>query len=213
MKHLTAILLGMILVPAAAAARQPGGAPPAQAPAAAASPNTWRVDSSHSSAGFSVRHMMVSTVRGSLGPISGTVEYDGKTVTSVKADVTIDVTKINTGNERRDNDLRAADFFDVARHPTITFKSKRVQPGGEGRFRLVGDLTMRGVTKEVTLDVDGPSPAVKDQRGGLKTGATATTKLNRRDFGLNYNNLIEAGPVVGDEVTVTIDLELNKAAG
>ncbi|MDQ3346522.1 MAG: YceI family protein [Acidobacteriota bacterium] len=213
MKHLTAILLALILVPAAAAAQQPGGAPPAQAPAAAASPNTWRVDSSHSSAGFSVRHMMVATVRGTLGPISGAVEYDGKDVSSIRADVTIDVTKINTGNERRDNDLRAADFFDVARHPTITFKSKRVQPGGEGRFSLVGDLTMRGVTKEVTLDVDGPSPAVKDPKGGLKIGATATTKLNRRDFGLNYNNLIEAGPVVGDEVTVTIDLELNKAAG
>jgi len=213
MKHLTAILLALILVPAAAAAQQPGGAPPAQAPAAAASPHTWRVDSSHSSAGFSVRHMMVATVRGTLGPISGAVEYDGKDVTSIRADVTIDVTKINTGNERRDNDLRAADFFDVARHPTITFKSKRVQPGGEGRFSLVGDLTMRGVTKEVTLDVDGPSPAVKDPKGGLKIGATATTKLNRRDFGLNYNNLIEAGPVVGDELTVTIDLELNKAAG
>ena len=212
MKHLTAILLALILVPAAAAAQQPAGAAPAQAPAAA-SPNAWRVDSSHSSAGFSVRHMMVSTVRGTLGPISGAVEYDGKDVASVKADVAIDVTKINTGNERRDNDLRDADFFDVARYPTITFKSKRVEPGGEGGFRVVGDLTMRGVTKEVTMDVEGPSPAVQDQRGRLKIGATATTKLNRRHFGLNYNDLIEAGPVVGDEVTVTIDLELNKAAG
>ncbi len=145
--------------------------------------------------------------------MSGTVEYDGKDVASVRADVTIDVTKINTGNERRDNDLRNADFFDVARYPTITFRSTRVQPGGAGRFGLVGDLTLHGVTKAVTLDVEGPSPTVKDQKGGLKIGATATTKINRREFGLNYNNLIEAGPVVGDEVTVTIDLELNKAAG
>jgi polyisoprenoid-binding protein YceI len=208
MGHRTAILFALVLAAAAApGAQQPAG----PAPAAPASPNTWRVDSSHSSAGFSVRHMMVSTVRGTLGPISGAVEYDGKDVTSVKADISIDVTKINTGNERRDNDLRDADFFEVAKYPTITFKSKRVQPGGDGRFALVGDLTMHGVTKEVTLNVEGPSPVVKDQRGGLKMGATATTKLNRREFGLNYNNLIEAGPVVGDEVTVTIDIELNKA--
>jgi len=210
MKYLSTILFVVSLAPGAVMAQPPGAAGPAPAPPATASTNTWRVDSSHSSAGFSVRHMMVSTVRGSLGPISGTVEYDGKTVTSVKADITIDVTKINTGNERRDNDLRNADFFDVARYPTIIFKSKRVQPGGEGRFGLVGDLTMHGVTKEVTLEVEGPSPTVKDQRGGLKIGATATTKLNRREFGLNYNNLIEAGPVVADEVTVTIDIELNK---
>jgi polyisoprenoid-binding protein YceI len=209
MKRLSLTLLAVCLAASSAIAQQPAaGAPPQSAPAVAA--GTWRVDSSHSSAGFSVKHMMVSTVRGTLGPISGTVDYDGKDVASVRADITIDVTKINTGNESRDKDLRGDGFFDVEKYPTMTFKSKRVQPGAAGTFRLVGDLTMHGVTKEVTLDVEGPSQAVKVQNGGFKVGATATTKINRRDFGLNYNRLIEAGAVVGDEVTVTIDIELNK---
>jgi polyisoprenoid-binding protein YceI len=183
-------------------------------PAASAQPRAttavWKVDSGHSSAGFSVKHMMVATVRGTLGPISGTVDYDGKDVSTIKADITIDVTRINTGNESRDKDLRGDGFFEVGKYPTIKFKSKRVQPGTAGQFRLIGDLTMHGVTKEVTLDVEGPSPAVKVQNGGVKVGATATTKVNRRDFGLNYNSMIEAGAVVGDEVTVTIDIEINK---
>ncbi len=196
-------------------AQGPAAPPSAATPSAATSPataNTWRVDSAHSAATFSVKHMTVSTVRGALGPISGTVEYDGKNISSIKADVTIDVTRIDTGNESRDKDLRGSGFFEVEKYPTATFKSKIVQPGGAGQLRLVGDLTMHGVTKEVTLDVEGPSAVVTTQNGGLKIGATATTKINRREFGLNYNSLIEAGPVVADEVTVTIDLELNKAA-
>jgi polyisoprenoid-binding protein YceI len=207
MPRLFATLFAMCL--AAPALAQPPAAP-AKSQAQPAAGNTWRVDSAHSSAGFSVKHMMVSTVRGTLGPISGTVEYDGKDVASIRADITIDVRKINTGNEARDKDLRDGGFFEVAKYPTMTFKSKRVEPGTPGQFRLVGDLTMHGVTKEVTLDVEGPSQAVKVQNGGLKVGATATTKINRREFGLNYNSLIEAGAVVGDDVTVTIDIEINK---
>jgi polyisoprenoid-binding protein YceI len=208
MKRLSVILLAVCFAAAPTLAQQPA---PAASPAGSGAPgNTWRVDSAHSSAGFSVKHMMVSTVRGTLGPISGTVEYDGKDVASIKADITIDVTKINTGNESRDKDLRGAGFFEVDKYPTMTFKSKRVQPGSAGQFRLVGDLTMHGVTREVALDVEGPSQAVKTQNGGLKVGATATTKINRREFGLNYNSVIEAGAVVGDEVTITIDIELNK---
>jgi polyisoprenoid-binding protein YceI len=207
MTHLPVSLLVACLAASPAFAQQPS-------PSASAQPRVptavWKVDSGHSSAAFSVKHMMVSTVRGTLGPISGTVDYDGKDVSTLKADITIDVTRINTGNESRDKDLRGDGFFEVGKYPTMKFKSKRVQPGTAGQFRLVGDLTMHGVTKEVTLDVEGPSPAVKVQNGGLKVGATATTKINRREFGLNYNSMIEAGAVVGDEVTVTIDIEINK---
>ena len=173
-------------------------------------PDAWQVDSGHSSAQFSVKHLLVSTVRGTLGAVSGTVEYDGKSLQSIKADITIDVKGISTVNEKRDADLRGADFFNVAKFPTMTFKSKRAEAAGQGRVTLVGDLTIRGVTKEVTLDVAGPSPVLKQPNGSLKIGASATTKLNRRDFGLNYNAMIEAAPVVSDEVQVTIDIELNK---
>jgi polyisoprenoid-binding protein YceI len=187
-------------------------APPAQAPAQPPlGPNGWNIDPAHSAAGFSVRHLMVSTVRGTLGRVSGTIEYDGKSAESIKADVTIDVTAINTGNNGRDNDLKSPNFFDVAKYPTATFKSKRVDAVNAGRFRLIGDLTMHGVTKEVALDVEGPTPAVK-QRNGLKVGASATAKVNRRDFGLQYNSVIEAGPVVGDEITLTIDVEAGRPA-
>ncbi len=153
---------------------------------------------------------MVSTVRGQLGRISGTIEYDGKDVRSIKTDVSIDVNGINTQNDGRDKHLRSDDFFDVANHPTITFKSKRVESGADGKFKLIGDLTIRGTTKEVALDVDGPSPVVKTQRGGLATGASATTKIKRLEYGLKYNSMVEAGPVVSDEVTITIDLEVNR---
>ena len=194
-------------------------APPAQTPPAGQqqrppqpplAPNQWRIDSNHSAANFSVRHLMVSTVRGQLGRVSGTLEYDGKDVRSIKADVSIDVNGINTQNEGRDKHLRSDDFFDVANHPNITFKSKRVEPAGDGKFKLIGDLTIRGTTKEVALDVEGPMPAIKGPRGGLVTGASATTKIKRLEYGLKYNNMVEAGPVVGDEVTITIDIEAGR---
>jgi polyisoprenoid-binding protein YceI len=172
-------------------------------------PIQWRVDSGHSAAGFSVRHMMVSTVRGQLGPISGTVEYDGKDVRTIKANVSIDLKSISTQNANRDNDLRGADFFDVARFPTATFTSKRVEPGTGGAFKLVGDLTIRGTTREVTLDAEPPAPIAKGTKG-LVTGTSATTRIKRQDYGLTYNAMVEAGPVVGDEVTVTIDLEIGR---
>jgi len=188
-------------------------APPAQQrpPQAPLGPNEWRIDRSHSAANFSVRHNVVSTVRGQLGPITGKVEWDGKDVKTVVADVSVDMNGINTQNEGRDKHLRSADFFDVANHPALTFKSKRVEAVADGRFKLVGDLTLRGNTKEVVLDVEGPSPFMKGQRGVL-TGATATTKISRKEFGVLWNNMIEMMPVVGDEVTVTIDLELTRPA-
>ena len=185
----------------------------AQAPAPATGPNTWTVDTNHSSAGFSVRHLMVSTVRGTLGPVKGTIEYDGKSVESVKADISIDVSGIDTGNASRDKDLKSAEgLFEIAKYPTVTFTSKRVIPGGAGSFKLVGDLTIHGVTREVTLDVEGPSAPLK-QGAMLRVGASATTTVNRKDFGLSYSRMVEAAPVVSDEVKITIDVEATRRAG
>jgi len=192
-------------------ATQTPAAPPQRPAQPPLGPNQWRIDANHSAASFSVRHNVVSTVRGQLGAISGTIEYDGKDVNSIKADVSIDMTGINTGNQGRDNDLRSPNFFDVAQYPTLTFKSKRVEAGAAGHFKLVGDLTIRGNTREVVLDVEGPSPVVKSPRGVL-TGGTATTKISRKEYGVLWNRMIESMPVVGDEVAITIDLELNRPA-
>lgn len=189
------------------------GAQPQRPPQAPLGPNEWAIDPSHSAANFSVRHNVVSTVRGQLGRITGKIEYDGKDVNSIKADVAIDMNGVNTQNEGRDKDLRGAEFFDVANYPSLTFKSKRVEPGTAGHFKLVGDLTIRNNTKEVVLDVDGPSPIITStgQRGTtVLTGASATTKISRKEFGVLWNRMIEAMPVVGDEVSVTIDLELRR---
>jgi polyisoprenoid-binding protein YceI len=155
--------------------------------------------------------MMVTTVRGQLGPITGTVEYDGKDVTSARADVRIDVNGLTTQNAKRDGHLRSDDFFDAANHPAITFKSKRVEAGSAGAFKLIGDLTIRGTTREVALNVEGPTPPVKGM-GAVRMGATATTKINRLEYGLKWNSMVEAGPVVSDEVAITIDLELTRPA-
>jgi polyisoprenoid-binding protein YceI len=204
------------------AVQMPPAGPPAgtqqpqQRPAPAPlGPNEWAIDGNHSAATFSVKHNVVATVRGTLGRITGKVEYDGADIKSVKAAVSIDMNGIDTQNEGRDKHLRSADFFDVANHPTLTFKSKRVEPGAAGNFKLVGDLTIRGNTKEVVLDVEGPSKIMTTTgpRGTrVLTGATATTKISRKEFGVLWNNLIEALPVVGDEVNITIDLELNRPA-
>jgi polyisoprenoid-binding protein YceI len=187
--------------------------PPAQAgqpqrpPQPPLGPTEWRIDPSHSAANFSVRHNVVATVRGQLGRISGTIHYDGKDITSISADVSIDVKGINTQNGGRDDHLRTADFFDVENHPSMTFKSKRVEPGANGAFKMVGDLTIRGNTKEVVLDVEAPAPIVKTARD-VRTGTSATTKISRKEFGILWNRMIETLPVVGDEVSITIDLEV-----
>jgi len=178
-----------------------------QAPAGA--PNTWTIDGVHSAAHFSVKHMMVSTVRGTLGKVSGTIEYDGKTIESIKTNVTIDLAGVDTGNSSRDDDLRSDSFFDVKKNPVLTFKSKRIQADGQGKFKMIGDLTLHGVTKEVTLSVEGPSPAIR-QGPNLRAGASATATINRRDFGLQYNRMVESAPVVGDDIQVQIDVEATK---
>jgi len=172
----------------------------------------WKVDPNHSTAGFAVRHMMVSTVRGSFSGPKGTVDYDPANLDASKANLTIDATTVDTRNENRDKDLRSAKFFDVEKYPTITFVSKRVIPQAQGKFQLLGDMTMHGVTKEVTFAVEGPMPAVKDAKGNLHSGATATAKINRKDFGLTWSGPLEGGGVtVGDEVELTVEIEMTQA--
>lgn len=174
-----------------------------------AEPTNWKIDTSHSAAQFSVKHMMVSTVRGHFGTMTGTVVYDAANPAATKIDATVDVTTIDTRNEKRDAHLKSADFFDVATYPTITFKSKKVTPKADGSFAVLGDLTMRGVTQEVTLECEALRPVIKDQRGASRTGTTATTKINRQDFGVKWSRALDGGGVVvGDEVTITIDIEL-----
>lgn len=171
----------------------------------------WKVDPNHSTAGFAVRHMMVSTVHGSFSGLKGTVDYDPANPDSSKANLTIDATTVDTRNENRDKDLRSPKFFDVEKFPTITFVSKRVVSQGQGKFQLVGDMTMHGVTKEVTFAVEGPMPAVKDGKGNLHSGATATAKINRKDFGLTWSGPLEGGGVtVSDEVELTVEIEMTQ---
>ena len=179
------------------------------APASGATAGTWAIDTAHSAAHFSVRHMMVSTVRGSFGKIEGSVELDERDVTQSVIQAAIDAGSIGTGVEARDNHLRSADFFDVAKYPTITFKSKRITKEADGRLKAVGDLTMHGVSREVTLDVDPLSQAVEDGRGGRRTGTSASTRINRKDFGLTWNRVLETGGLtVGEEVAIIIDVQL-----
>ena len=174
---------------------------------------TWTIDASHSAAHFAVRHMMVSTVRGDMGKITGTVTFDPAKPAAGSIEATVDVTGIDTREAGRDKHLKSADFFDVEKFPTITFKSKRIDPVAAGGFKITGDLTMKGVTKEVVLDTEPLRPAIKDQRGAARTGTTATTKLNRQDFGITWSRALDGGGVVvSDEVSVTIDIELISAA-
>lgn len=176
-------------------------------PAAA---QTWKIDSAHSTASFTVRHMMVTNVHGRFGKLEGAIVYDGKTIGGVKADAVIDATTISTDNEKRDAHLKSPDFFDAAGFPTITFKSKRAEAVGKGKFKLIGDLTMRGKTKEVVLDVDGPTDPVTVQNA-QRIGATATTTINRQDYGVSWSRTMDGGGyVVSDEVKITLELELIK---
>jgi polyisoprenoid-binding protein YceI len=171
----------------------------------------YTLDPNHTSVQFSARHMMVTNVRGEFKNVSGTVSLDEKDVTKSKVEATIDATTVNTRVADRDKHLKSPDFLDVEKHPTITFKSKSVKSAGAGKLQVKGDLTIRGVTKEVVLDMEGPSPEFKDPWGSIKRGATASTKINRKDFGLTWNQKLEAGGVlVGDEVSIVIDIQMAK---
>lgn len=178
-----------------------------------AASTTWQIDPAHTAAQFAVKHLMISTVRGEFKGVTGTVLWDDKDMTKSTVDVTIDAKTVNTGEPDRDKHLKSPDFFDVEKFPTITFKSKKVEPTGSGALKITGDLTIRGVTKEAVLDVDGPTAPVKDPWGNTRVAANATTKVNRQDFGVKWNaNMDGGGVVVGDTVTITIDLEMVKQA-
>lgn len=169
----------------------------------------WELDPNHTGIHFKVKHLMVSSVRGDFEKFTGKIEYDPKNVLKSTADITIDAASINTRIAKRDEHLKSPDFLDVAKYPTITFKSTGVKKGKGGKLEMAGDLTIHGVTKPVVLKIDGPSKIAKDPMGNSHVGGSATTTINRRDFGLTWNKALETGGVlVGDEVEITIDLEL-----
>jgi polyisoprenoid-binding protein YceI len=176
---------------------------------ASAATSTWQLDPAHSSAQFAVRHLAISTVRGAFSKVTGTVVFDDKDVSKSSVDVTIDVSTVDTREPNRDKDLMSDHFFDVAHYPTMTFKSTKVEQAGTGKLKITGDLTIHGTTKQVVLDVDGPTAAVKDPWGNQRAAVNATTKVNRQDFGVKWNATMDnGGVVVGDDVSITIDAEM-----
>lgn len=180
---------------------------------AAAAGSTWQIDPQHSSAQFAVRHLGLSTVRGAFSKLSGAVLLNDQDVSKSSVEVTIDVNTVDTREPDRDKDLRSERFFDVARFPAMTFKSKKVEQVAPGKLQVTGDLTIHGTTKEVVLDVDGLTAPVKDPWGNQRVAASATTKINRQDYGVKWNaKLDNGGVVVGDDVNITIDVELIQKA-
>ena len=174
---------------------------------------TYTIEPAHSAAHFKVRHLMISNVRGEFRKVSGTITFDPANPAASSVVAEIDVNSIGTREPDRDNHLKSADFFDAANFPTIRFQSKKVEPEGDGAYKVTGDLTIRGVTREVVLQVEGPTAEIKDPWGYNRRGAEAVTKINRKDFGLVWNQVLEAGGVaVGDEIGISLEVELVKAA-
>jgi len=173
--------------------------------------DTWQIDPAHTNVEFTVRHMMISNVKGQFQKTSGAISAEGNDPSTAKIDATIDASSIDTRVEKRDGHLKSPDFLDVAKFPTITFKSTKVETAGPNKWKVTGDLTLHGVTKPVVLDVEAAGPPIHDPMGNTRAGASATTKINRSDFGLTWNKALEAGGVmVGDEVAISIDVEAIK---
>jgi polyisoprenoid-binding protein YceI len=182
-------------------------------PQPAVATTTWNIDPVHSTAQFKVKHMMISNVKGEFTSIQGKLELNEEDVTKSHVEATIDATTINTRDAQRDGHLKSADFFDVEKFPTLAFRSTRVAKAGDEELSVEGDLTIRGVTRSVTFAVEGPSASTKDPWGGIRRGLSATTKINRKDFGLTWNAALETGGIlVGEEITITLDIELVKQA-
>jgi polyisoprenoid-binding protein YceI len=172
---------------------------------------TWKIDPAHSSAHFVVRHMMITNVRGGFSGVQGTVVYDPADLNGSSVDVTIDKNTLSTGDTNRDTHVKSAEFLDVENYPTITFKSKKITKDGDG-LKIAGDLTLHGVTREVTLNVDGPTEEQKDPWGNIRVGASATTKIKRSDFGLTWNAALETGGIMlGDDLKLELEVSLIKA--
>jgi polyisoprenoid-binding protein YceI len=169
-------------------------------------PDAWRIDANHSAAFFSVRHLMISTVRGQFNGVTGVVHYDPKHVSDASVDATIDCRTLNTGVAKRDDQMKGPDFFDTKRFPLMKFHSTRVEPAGPGKLKMTG---INDITRDVVLDVDGPSPSVKDAQGREKIGLSAATKIDRKDFHIIWNEILDGGGVaVADEVSITLDIEM-----
>jgi polyisoprenoid-binding protein YceI len=179
---------------------------------ASASLTTWKIDPAHSSAEFKVKHMMISNVKGSIKGITGDLMEHATDASLSSIEATLDVSTLHTGEAQRDEHLKGAEFLESDKYPKITFKSTNVQPKGPEEYAVTGDLTIHGVTKPVTLAVEGPTQPHKDPWGNVRIGLSATTKINRKDFGLTWNATLETGGIlIGEEVHITIDLELIKS--
>ena len=182
------------------------------APAPQTATTTWNIDPVHSVAEFKVKHMMISNVKGQFTAITGVMTVDESDVTKSHIEASIDAASVQTRDAQRDGHLKSPDFFDVEKFRTLSFKSTRVTRTGEGEHEVAGDLTIRGVTREVVFNVEGPTPPAKDPWGNTRVGLSATTKINRKDYGLTWNAALETGGIlVGEEVTITLDVQLVKA--
>lgn len=172
---------------------------------------TWQIDPNHTAVEFSVRHLMISNVKGQFEKLSGSITTNGDDPTSATIEATIDASSVDTRVQRRDNHLRSADFLDVAHYPTITFKSTKIEAAGPGKWKVTGDLTLHGVTRPVALDVEGPTQEIKDPMGTTRRGASATASIDRKDFGLTWNKTLDSGGVmVSDEVAISMNVEAVK---
>jgi polyisoprenoid-binding protein YceI len=171
----------------------------------------YKIDPAHSSAQFVVRHMMISNIRGGFSGVEGTIEYDADNPNESRVNVIIDASKINTLDEQRDTHLKSPDFLHVEQHPAITFNSKKFTQAGDGKWKITGDLTIHGVTREVVLTTEGPTPEGKDPFGNIRIGASASTKIKRSDFGLTWNAALETGGIlVGDDLKIELEISAIK---
>jgi len=174
--------------------------------------STWNIDPTHSSAQFKVKHMMISNVKGEFTAVTGSLKHDGDDPANSYVEARIDAGTINTRDAQRDAHLKSPDFFHVEEHPALTFKSTRISKKADGELAVTGNLTIRGVTRPVTFEVEGPTAPAKDPWGNTRVGLSASTRINRKDFGLTWNAALETGGIlVGDEVTITLDVEFIKA--
>ena len=177
-----------------------------------AATTTWKLDPAHSHAEFKVKHMMISNVKGSFSGLSGTLTENVADATLSSVEASIDVSTISSGDAQRDGHLKSADFFDAEKYETMTFKSTKVKPNGDGGYNVTGDLTLHGQTRQQTFVVEGPTPPAKDPWGNTRIGLSATAKINRKDYGLNWNAALEAGGIlVGDEVNITLEVQFIKS--
>ncbi len=175
-------------------------------------PTTWNIDPAHTHAQFKVKHMMISNVKGEFTAVTGALKFDSADITKSKVEASIDATTINTREPQRDAHLKSADFFDVEKFPKLTFESTSVLRKGEGELEVAGDLTIHGVTRKAVFEVEGLTSPMKDPWGNTRVGLSATTRINRKDFGLTWNAALETGGIlVGEEVTISLDVEFIKA--